>query len=184
MTSLDYDGVPICLHFASNHLHHFVTKTHFLINNYVAFSSNPRHQTLSCKTACPSGEYCDLKQTVSFILNDVNYEKTTRTMATTDQPNTPPPMSNMAKEGADNSKIWLGLGAAGVAGLAYYYYTQPEDVKALEASAKKHEEEVKAKTREAVDAAKARGDDAYKRGQLRYDDAKVCLTIISAKNHV
>jgi len=153
-------------------------ETHLLIYNHVAFSSNPRRQTLSRKIGRPSSEYRE--QIVSFISNNVNYEKTTRTLATADQPNTPPPPSSMAKEGADNSKLWLGLGAAGVAGVAYYYYTQPDDAKALQANAKKHEEEAKAKTREAVDAAKARGDDVYKKGQLRYEDAKVCFAIISA----
>jgi hypothetical protein len=67
------------------------------------------------------------------------------------------------------------LGAAAAAAGAYYYYTQAGDVKSLQANAKKHEEEVKVKMREAADAAKARGDDAYRKGQLSYEDAKVRL---------
>ena len=155
-------------------------QNHLLIYHHVAFSSNSHRQTLSRKIGRPSGEH-RREQTVSFISNNVNYEKTTRTLATADQPNTPPPPSSLAKEGANNSRLWIGLGAAGVAGVAYYYYTQPEDAKVLQAKSKKHEEEVKAKTREAVEAAKARGDDAYKKGQLRYEDAKVCFAIISIK---
>jgi flagellar biosynthesis/type III secretory pathway protein FliH len=81
----------------------------------------------------------------------------------------------MAKEGASNSGLWLGLGAAAVAGATYFYYTQPEDVKALEAKAKKDEEELRSKAREAAEAAKARGDEAYRKGQLKYEEAKVSV---------
>ena len=65
------------------------------------------------------------------------------------------------------------MGATSVAIFAYYYYTQSEGAKSVDINAKRHEEDVRAKMREAAEAAKARGDDAYRKGQLRYDDAKV-----------
>jgi hypothetical protein len=79
---------------------------------------------------------------------------------------------------ADNSRLWIALGATAVAGGAYYYYTQSEDAKAVEAKAKKHEEELRNKAREAANAAKARTDDAYKKGQLKYEDAKVSIFLL------
>ena len=60
-----------------------------------------------------------------------------------------------------------------MAGGAFYYYTSQEEGRRIEANAKKHEEEWRARAREAAETAKVRGEDAYKRGQLKYDDAKV-----------
>lgn len=49
------------------------------------------------------------------------------------QPNTPRGMAE-----ADNTRLWLGLGAVVVAGGAYYYYTKDDDIKATEANKKKN----------------------------------------------
>ena len=71
--------------------------------------------------------------------------------------------------------IW-GLGAAALAGGAYYYFQENPDEKAkLEAKVKRSEEEAKIKSIEVYEAAKARGEDAVNRSKSEYEDAKVRL---------
>ena len=69
--------------------------------------------------------------------------------------------------------IW-GLGAAALAGGAYYYFQENPDEKAkLEAKARKSEEEAKIKSIEAYEAAKVRGENIVNKSKLGYEDAKV-----------
>lgn len=78
--------------------------------------------------------------------------------------------------------IW-GLGAAALAGGAYYYFQENPDEKAkLEAKAKRSEEEVMIKSIEVYEAAKARGEDAVNRSKLEYEDAKVRFAIWVIEN--
>ena len=67
--------------------------------------------------------------------------------------------------------IYAALGIAAAAG-GYWYYTHPEDVNA--AKKKAEADEVNRRGRESIDAVKARADDAYQRGQAKYE-TKVCL---------
>jgi hypothetical protein len=71
--------------------------------------------------------------------------------------------------------IYVALGIAAAAG-GYWYYTRPEDFNAAKKKAQEAEEEAKREGRESVNAVKARADDAYQRGQAKYDETKVCLT--------
>ena len=74
--------------------------------------------------------------------------------------------------------IW-GLGAAALAGGAYYYFQENPDEKAkLEAKARKSEEEAKIKSIEAYEAAKVRGENIVNKSKLGYEDAKVRFFLI------
>ncbi|PPQ96811.1 hypothetical protein CVT26_006212 [Gymnopilus dilepis] len=83
---------------------------------------------------------------------------------------TPPPTSK-PKQGSDNTLLYLALGV-GAAGGAYYYLKDSGEAQDLKDKAKKDEEIVKHKGQEAIDAAKARADDAYRQGQVKLENTK------------
>ena len=71
--------------------------------------------------------------------------------------------------------MYVALGITAAAG-GYWYYTHPEGVNATKKKVELNEREVIRKGREFVDSVNARADDAYQRGQARYDEIKVCWT--------
>ncbi|KAE9408617.1 hypothetical protein BT96DRAFT_665469 [Gymnopus androsaceus JB14] len=75
-----------------------------------------------------------------------------------------------AAKSSNNVLLFGALAAAG--GAAYWYYTNPNEAEQLKAKAKKDEEEAIQKAREAGSAGKARVEDAYRMGQLKFDEVK------------
>jgi hypothetical protein len=83
---------------------------------------------------------------------------------------TPHPEVPKAKS---NSGLWIGglIVAAGAGGY-WYYNNNPDEVHALQAKAKRDEEEAVQKAGDAASAGKARADDAYRMAQLKFDEVK------------
>jgi len=71
-----------------------------------------------------------------------------------------------------NNTLLITVLAAAVAAGGYWYYSESDD---LQAEAKAHEEEAKKKAREATEAGKARLEDAYKQGQVKYGEMKASV---------
>ncbi|KAJ3787280.1 hypothetical protein GGU10DRAFT_349166 [Lentinula aff. detonsa] len=80
--------------------------------------------------------------------------------------------STEAQKPKSNNELLIGALVAAVGAGAYWYYSNPDEVARLEAKAKKDEQEAVQKAREAGGAGKARIEDAYRMGQLKFDEAK------------
>lgn len=93
----------------------------------------------------------------------------------------PPPPNPTVKKEPDNTLMYVALGLA-AAGGAYFYFKNPEDVQDLKAKAKQEAEQVKQKGRETVDDVKTRGEETLRRGEVEYDQVKVCC-FSSAQHH-
>lgn len=78
--------------------------------------------------------------------------------------------------------MYLALGTGAGLLLYWYAYGDHKSTKGLEEKAKKDEEEFKRKAVEATDAGKARAYDAYKQAESKYNDAKVCLMVLSSRH--
>jgi len=79
----------------------------------------------------------------------------------------PPP-----KQSGSNTATYLALGTAAGA-LAYWYaYGEPKAVDDLGKQAKAHEEEMKRKARDSVEAGKARAGDAKQQAENKYEEVK------------
>lgn len=93
----------------------------------------------------------------------------------------PPPPNPTAKKEPDNTLMYVALGLA-AAGGAYFYFKNPEDVQDLKVKAKREAEQVKQKGRETVDDVKTRSEETLRRGEVEYDQVKVCC-FSSARQH-
>ncbi|KAG7090956.1 hypothetical protein E1B28_010024 [Marasmius oreades] len=85
-------------------------------------------------------------------------------------PNPPPadgPAS--AKAGGSNMALYAGLALAAGGGVYYYFAANPDKAAQLKAKAKREEEEAIRKSREAVDAGKARVEDGIQQGKQKYE---------------
>ncbi|KAF8995480.1 hypothetical protein BDQ17DRAFT_1250692, partial [Cyathus striatus] len=90
---------------------------------------------------------------------------------------TPPPPAGQpapnptTKKGSSNALLYTAIAAIGAGG-AYYLFASSDDAKALNRKVEADEREIKQRLQQTVEATKARGDDAYKQTQLKYDETK------------